>query len=67
MSIGTVKGLPSIGYKFCYNVVVFLAAGFGAVLSAVVHFAADADEGSAGGFASAVLGELFAFVGHGKF
>ena len=59
-----VEGLPSIGNEFGYNPVVFVSAGVGAVFAEVIHFASDADIGSAGGAMVAVFWELFSCVGH---
>jgi len=46
--VDPVEGLSSIGDKLGYNPVVLSLAGFGAILSGVVHFSSDADECSAG-------------------
>ena len=51
--------LPTICDEFGYNPVVFLAAGLGAVLTEVEHFAADADEGEPRGLMAAVFWQLF--------
>jgi hypothetical protein len=64
--VGMVERLPPVGDKFGDNPVVLSAAGFGAVLAEVVHFAANSDEGSVGGFVMAVFWELFSGVKHCK-
>ena len=57
--VGMGERLSSVADKFGYNAVILLPAGGGAVLAEVIHFASDSDEGSAGGFVSAVFWELF--------
>jgi len=62
--VGMGERLSSAGDEFGYNAVVLLSAGGGAVLAEVIHLASDSDEGSAGGFVSAVFWELFSCVNH---